>query len=64
MVPPRPTGPESMKFFLFLVSDVIGLVAGHYLFHGPSAYYASILISYHVLLAGLVLIPGIADWTP
>jgi hypothetical protein len=60
---PRRTGPDSMKFFLFLVSDVIGFLAGHYLFHGANAYYASTLISYHVLLAGLVLIPGIAEWS-
>jgi hypothetical protein len=55
-------GPTSMKVALFLFSSLIGLAAGHYLFSGSSVFYASTLISYHLLLAGLILIPGIADW--
>jgi hypothetical protein len=53
-----------MKTVLFLVSNVLGFLAGHYLFRPVNSVYAGILISYHLVLAGLVFIPGIADPSP
>ncbi len=44
-----------MKFVAYVVSAVIGALIGHYLLEGAPAAYASILISYHLFLAYLVV---------
>lgn len=44
-----------MKIFAYLLSALIGYAIGHYLLHGAAAAFASILISYHLYLAILVL---------
>ena len=44
-----------MKLVAFLISSLIGFVIGHYLLPGAAGAYASILISYHVYLAFLVV---------
>ena len=45
-----------MKYAAFLVSSLIGYVIGHYLLDGAAAAYASVLISYHLYLALLVIL--------
>ncbi len=44
-----------MKFVAYVVSALIGFAIGHYLLEGAPAAYASILISYHLFLAYLVV---------
>lgn len=44
-----------MKYAAFLASSFIGYVIGHYLLDGAAAAYASVLISYHLYLALLVI---------
>jgi len=49
-----------MKFIALIVSILTGYVVQHYLLGGAPAAYASILISYHLLLAFLV---ASMDWS-
>jgi hypothetical protein len=45
-----------MKLIGFLISSLLGFAIGHYLLQGAAAAYASVLISFHVYLAFLLLI--------
>jgi len=45
-----------MKFAAYVLSTLIGFLAGRYLFADSSAVYASLLISYHLFLAYLVFL--------
>jgi hypothetical protein len=44
-----------MRILAYLFATAIGYALGHYLLDGPAAAYASILVSYHLLLAFLVI---------
>jgi len=44
-----------MKLAAYAVSALVGFVIGHYLLDGAPAAYASILISYHLFLAYLIV---------
>lgn len=44
-----------MKILAYAVSAIIGFLIGHYLFEGAPAAYATLLISYHLFLAYLVV---------
>ena len=44
-----------MKIVAYVISSLIGFAIGHYLLHGAVGAFASILISYHLYLALLVL---------
>ena len=44
-----------MKIFAYVISALIGFAIGHYLLQGAAAAFASILISYHLYLAFLIV---------
>lgn len=45
-----------MKILAFAVSSLIGFLISHYLLHGAAGAYTSLLLSYHLYLAFLVLL--------
>jgi hypothetical protein len=45
-----------MKIVAFLLSTLLGFLIAHYLLHGTAAIYGSLLISYHLYLAFLILV--------
>jgi hypothetical protein len=44
-----------MRFVVFLICSTIGFVIGHYLLTGAAAAYVSVIVSYHLYLAYLVV---------